>query len=212
MANQKPQPRRTQNGPTSRVATGREPVIVQPIAEFRPPDVEEGERREGVRACYFLHQNGTGLQISTTKFEVLHDCGEWTWAHYTFCGMCGQPLELREDHRALVSASVHKGAVRGAVRSAFPLARPEEGEQAVPAHPAPATPEEQAAAFPVGSFNNPAWAQRGPMPGNPSVYQGDGPTRSRRTVQATPTPQQQPPRPAGQPGEPGVFVASPRPQ
>jgi hypothetical protein len=72
------------------------------------PSLEARQRQQGIRVCRFFYQGGTGVRTSPVRFEVLHACGEWAWAHYRFCGHCGEPLQVAEHHRNTIVRNSHR--------------------------------------------------------------------------------------------------------
>jgi hypothetical protein len=136
----------------------------QPLDLWQPPDQEAVQRREGIRPRFFLHPNGTGLDVSAAKFEVLHGCGEWTWAHGHYCMMCGQALNLTDSHQAVLAANRHP-AHGDAPRRPFraPPAEESPGGTTPPPGDRPAAgPPAPGRAPDPGSFNEPGWGFRGP--------------------------------------------------
>jgi hypothetical protein len=151
----------------------------QSVDLWQPPDQEAVQRREGIRPRFFLHPNGTGLDVSAAKFEVLHGCGEWTWAHGRYCMMCGEALDLGEAHQAVLAVNRHP-AHGDAPRRPFraPPAEAAAGGPATPADARPvAGPPAPGRAPDPGSFNEPGWELRGPSATAPVVsrFPGRGP-------------------------------------
>lgn len=167
-----------------------------PLTDLAPPSIVAQEEAAGVRSRRFLAFNGVGLQHGPIRFEVKHECGGWTWAHYPFCGMCGQRLVIEPRHQELLDRHAHRAESPLAARRPFAAAQPDEGEQPSPAHgPRPV----DQSALPVGSFHNPVWAQRGPLPGNPAVRQAETPVEPPRPIRQAPATDR-----------PGVVFARPR--
>jgi hypothetical protein len=188
--------------PAEPPGTGPEDVSID---ELRPSiPITEKDKKDGIRLRHYLFFNGVGLQKSVPRFEVLHAaCGGWTWAHNPFCGMCGTRLVIEERHQAVLTKYGHAMDNPLTATKAF-AAPPPNDEDPSPAHGM--RPLDPHTLQPVGSFHNPIWAQRGPLPGNPEIVRPAPPSRQpdQQTVQQT---VQQPIQTVK---TPGVLVAGPR--
>lgn len=72
-----------------------------PLNGLAPP-VHLEEQRSGRRVVYLARHTGTGMELSAPFYQVKHACGQWAFAHLSFCAHCGDGVVLDSDLAALV--------------------------------------------------------------------------------------------------------------